>query len=77
MVQRSLADEGERIALVIRQHEAGLRSLDLQFPSPVYLVHLVHPLEAEADPALALDLAIDLALLQPDVVVAAHAVAAQ
>jgi hypothetical protein len=46
------------------------RSFDPQFPSPV---DLVHPREAEADSPLTLDPAIDLALLQPDVLAAAHA----
>jgi hypothetical protein len=61
---------------VIRQHELRLRSFDPQLPSPVDLIHLVHPLEAEADSSLTLDPAIDLALLQPDVIAAADAVAA-
>jgi len=44
--------------------------------SPVHFVHLVHPLEAETDAPLAIDSAIDLALLQPGLIGAAHAAAA-
>lgn len=54
-----LADERERIALVIRHHEVRLRSLDLQLAPPVNLLHLVHPLEAEDNAPLTLDPAID------------------
>lgn len=43
-----LADEREHVALVIRQHETRVRTINLQPSSPVHL---------------ALDLAIDLALL--------------
>jgi len=53
---------------VIRQHEVHLRSLDPQLLPPVNLVQLVHPREADADSARALD----LALLQPDVIAAGY-----
>jgi len=70
-----LTDEGERIALVIRQHEARLGSFNLQSPSPVHRIHRVHPLEAEADSPLAFQVAVDVALLQPGVIGGADAAA--
>jgi len=45
-----------------------------QCPPPVNFFHLVHPLEAEDDAIRAFDSAINLTLLQPDVIGAAHAV---
>ena len=53
---------------MIRQHEVHLRSLDPPLPPPVNLVRLVHPLEGAADSPRALD----LALLQPDVIAAGY-----
>ncbi len=55
---------------MLRQHEVRLRSFDPQFPPPVHRIHFVHPREAEADSPLTLDSAIDIALLQPDVIAA-------
>ncbi|NWF81280.1 MAG: hypothetical protein HXY37_14755 [Chloroflexi bacterium] len=52
---------------MIVQHEVQLRSLDPQLSSPMHLVHLVHPLEAEPNSLLTLGPAIDLALLQPGI----------
>ena len=39
------------------------RALDPQLSPPAHCIHFVHPLEAEADSPLTLELAIDLALL--------------
>src|SRR5215831_1195211 len=73
--RRPLADEGERIALMVLQNKLDLGIIDLQSAPPVHLVHLIHSFKAKRDPMLALDRTIDVALLQPNVVRAAHAVA--
>src|SRR6266849_2314471 len=65
----------EVVTLVIHQYEGQVVTFARQRSRPAHFFHLVHPLEAKHNPVPVLQPAIDLAILQPYLVITDHVAA--